>query len=820
MARRSSKEKIDFEALLANEDIRPRNVVDQMETASLNYAVKTIIDRALPDARDGLKPAQRRILYAMHDLKLWPEKSYKKSANVSGHVMAKYHPHGDTYGVMANMVNPLGIRYAPVDGQGNFGHPLDGDGPAASRYTEAKLHKLGMAMLQDVDKKVVDFQPNYSEEEEEPVVLPAALPYLLMNGATGIATGYTTEFPSHHMGESLDGAIAVIDNPEVSIHELMKYIKGPDLPTGGILVRNEELIRLYETGQGSLRYRAKIVTEINDDGNIQIIVTELPPDLRKASVDKSAGIVEKLYQLCVVDKKIPRVIDVRDESEGKEDKKTGKLLNPVRIVIELHKTAIPEVVISELYKKSALEKTKSYIMRAIVNQAPVVLSLKDTLVHFVDHRRDVVTRRVQFDLEKAKRRLHILEGFKIVFQNMDDVIHTIRNSSDPEADLIAKYNFTKEQVKAILSMPLRSLSKMEETKIDDEIQDRKDEIEMHEFILSDPEEIDTIIKTELQEMKAKFSDKRKTTILGEDELTGAINASSDEPMVSVLTSKNTLKQIPEEAFNDMLKAGTARERQEVYIQGVRCTIEDEFVLILETGEYVRATFNDLLLMDFIEDKKIVAFFALEPQTNKSIVVMTKSGLVKKSKMTSFKARSRRIAPYVTLADENDSIVRVKVSDGDEMNNTIVVATKNGIVHRFSENAFTPSNPGGKGVPCIHADVIKDGDQIVDFDIVKKDNDDSSLLVMYTKDKDNNVSMKSVSLTEFIVKGRVSKGIVGAAKNFQDEVYKIKVADEDLLIIDKKGLVHRQKFVSIPVQNRYNKPEPIDFEPLTTDFYLE
>ncbi|AEO93513.1 DNA topoisomerase II [Bacillus phage G] len=823
MARSNKKnEKIDFEELLANENIKKRNVVDQMENATLNYAVKTIIDRALPDARDGLKPSQRRILYALWDLGMLPHKPYRKSATVNGHVMGNFHPHGDTYGVMVNMTNELSIRYPVVDGQGNFGNPLDGDGAAAMRYTEARLDNLGMLMLQDVDKKVVDFQPNYSEETEEPVILPAGIPYLLINGATGIATGYTTDIPSHNLSEVIDGILNLIQNPEIDIHGLMKHIKGPDLPTGGIVVKNEDLIKLYETGRASLRYRAKMTTEINEEGNTQIVVTELPPDVRKASLEKSPGIVEKLYQLCVVDKKIPRIVDVRDESEGKKDKKTGIASDQVRIVIELHKTAIPEVIISELYKKTALEKTNGYLLRALVNQAPVILNLKEMLEIFLNHRRDVITRRVKFDLEKTKRKLHLLEGFIIVFNNMDDIIHIIRNSSDVEQDLVAKYGFSKEQVKAILAMPLRNLSKMEETKILDEIQQRKDEIEMYEFILSDQNEIDAIVKSELVEIKEKYKkDKRKTTVLCENELNNSLNMMSDESMVSILTSKNAIKQISEESLDDMLKAGAFRERTEVYIQGVKCKIDDEFVLILETGEYVRATFNDLALMDFVESKKVVAFFVLDLQdSQKNVVVMTKSGLIKKSKMSSFKARSRRIAPYIALANENDTIVGVKISDGDELNNTVVVATKNGIVHRFSENAFTPSNPGGKGVPGISASVIEEGDEIADFDVVSKNDDSTNLLVMYSRDKEGNISMKSMSMSEFITKGRVSRGIVGAAKDFSDEVYKIKVTNEDLVIIDKKGVIHKQKFVSLPIQSRYNKPERIDFEPLVTDFYLE
>lgn len=827
MAKKTAKIKKSIEDILANENIVQRDVIDEMEEASLNYAIKTIIDRALPDVRDGLKPVQRRILYAMHDLGMASNKGYRKSANVNGHVMAKFHPHGDSYGAMVNMANDLGIRYPVVDGQGNFGHPLDGDGPAAARYTEAKLDKRGEAILADVDKKVVDFQPNYSEEVEEPVVLPAGIPFLLANGATGIATGYTTEIPSHNLGEIGDGLLALIKNNEITSLELLNYIAGPDLPTGGYLIKTDDIIKLYETGQGSLKFRAKMVTEFNNEtGNNQLVITELTPDIKKAGDN---GIVKKLYDLCLDDKlrKIPGVVDIRDESTGKKDKKTGKNESSVRIVVELYKTAIPEVVMSDLYKYTSLEKTKGYILRAVVNQAPAILSLKDMLSHYLNHRRDVVYRRTEFDLDKAKAKLHIQEGFKIAFLNLDQVIDIVRNSDDAKTELMTAFKLTEIQTEKILELPLRRISKLEETKIDAEIAQLKTYIAELSEILADSTKIDDIIVDEINDFKTKFGDKRKTTVIEAlEEVTASI---ADEPMMAILTNKGVIKQIPEEAFNDMVTNRALRENKEVYIQAVKCRVSDEFVLILENGKYVKADFGDLINVNKVtEGGKIAGFFVYdEKEANKNIVVMTRKGMVKKSKMKAFRARSKRIADYIELQGNDDKIIGVKVTDGDDFN-TIVISTEKGTIHRFYERSFSATNAGGNGIGCINESVIKEeNDNIADFAVYKEGNDDNSKIILYVttnplnpKDVLGSCSMKSMSLAEFRTKGRVSKGIIGVPKNFDDKVYRIKVTDSDYKVIDEKGILHNQKFVSIPVQSRYNKPNDLTIKPFIINFFIE
>lgn len=817
------KQTIDFKTLLANEKIIVREASDEMEKAYISYAMKTIVDRALPDIRDGLKPSQRRNLYAMDVIGLSPSGGFNKSAQIAGKVMGDYHPHGDSYGVMVNLANEFSIRYPVVHGQGNFGFPMDGDGPAASRYTEAKLHYYGSLMLKDIGKNVVDFKPTYTERDIEPIVLPAAIPFLLINGASGIATGYATDIPSHNLAEVIDAVIALIKDKDINIEELMTYIKGPDLPTGGMLVNNDQIRKLYETGSGSLTYKGKIKVEENDDGSQQIVITELPPDVRKASIEKSPGLVEKIYSLYVQDKIVAGVTDVRDESSTDRDEKTGKLIgDPVRIVLDLNKTAVPSMIIASLYDKTALQKTVGYSIRAIVNQTPVILKLKDILGHFLEHRRDVTLRLQKYVLDKAQNRLHILEGLSKAFSNIDDVIDIIRTSDDAEADLMTKYLLSLDQVKAIMDMQLRKLAKLEKSKVDSEILEKQNEIAELINIINTPSEIDKIIIKELKEIKQvsldKFKDSRRTEIVDE---AGASNANeSSEPMAVILTNKGNVKTMPIDALEEMKKSGFLRERNTIFIQSLEGSMKDTFILVLETGEYVKCKFSDLLGIDFVEGKKIIALIKYEDSSDKLVNVVTKSGMIIRSKISSFSAKIKRIAPLIKLNGEDDGLVGVKISDGDE-ENIVTVATVNGIIHRFYERAFTPSNPGGKGVPCIAPDVIsKDNDRIVDFGINYGNGDDDCKLLLYIEDGDG-VGIKTMSMTDFRPKGRVSRGIVGTEfRRGTGRVHRMKVTDIDFFVLDDKGKIYNQKLVSVTPQNRYNKPNPHDFLPLITDFYLD
>ncbi|MNB93928.1 DNA gyrase subunit A [compost metagenome] len=411
--------------------------------------------------------------------------------------------------------------------------------------------------------------------------------------------------------------------------------------------------------------------------------------------------------------------------------------------------------------------------------------------------------------------MHIAEGFRKVFDDLDRVIEIIRNSQNPDKDLMTNYGLSKEQTAAVLDMKLRKLSKLEENKLDNEIAQLRAEIEKLEYILSNALEIDKIIVSDLKDIKKQFGDDRKTIVVAEGDATQNFNQS--ETMVVIVTSKNQIKQIPETAYNDMIKNGALRERNEVYTQAVRCTTSDEFIIFTNTGEYVRVGFSDLLgQLDFLDDKKISALIVVDNEDDKKqVIVATAKGMIKKSGMQAFRARARRLAPYMNLADD-DSVVSVMISDGNEKN-TIVVATNKGTIHRFYEKVFSSSNPGGNGVPCISPDVIKDGENIVDIAILSEDKDSDSLIVLYVRDGED-IYEKSMSMDEFRTKGRVSKGIVGAGVDLKGELFDIKVAENDFMIIDKKGTIHTQKFVSIPIQSRYNKPVLSEIATLVTDFF--
>lgn len=795
---------------IENETVVDKNIIPEMEEASLNYAIKTITDRAIPDAKDGLKPVLRRVLYTMHEKGLTPSHKYVKNADTVGKTMGEYHPHGDgsIYGVLVNASQPFNYRYPLIDFQGNNGN-IDGDQAAAYRYTEGRMDKKALYLLKDVDKETVNFKPNYAETTTEPIVLPALFPNLLANGVSGIATGYTTEIPSHNLREIIDAIKAQINNSEITLDQLLKYIKGPDFAIGGQLIYNDDVRKLYETGKASLRFRATFSIEENEEtGNKQIVFDSLPPDVNKPKL------VEKLYSLCIDKKSIPRVLEVRDESKGLE----------IRIVLELHKTAVPDVVVAEAFSQTPLEKTKGYIVRALVDQAPKVLTLKEIIEIYINHQREVITRRTQFDLKKAKDRLHILEGFEKILANIDDVIKIIRASNttkDASDNLKAKYNLSDVQVSKILEMPLRRLTKLEEGKILEDINEEKTKIAYLENILSAQLEVDKVLIDELNELRQNIGDARRTQVITEAELqNSAANLVSDEEMVTILTTKNTIKQIPISALEEMKKGGFLRERKEVFTQALKCTIADEFVVIFEEGEYVKVGFNDLVNgLPFVEgNKKISSIVKLEQDSEKVVVAVTQQGSIIKSPMKSFKARQKRIAPLIKLKDSNDKIIGVKISEQLE-NNVITIATDKGIVHRFFEKAFTNSNPGGNGVPCISSSIIEEGHTVVDFSINNNEEDDKLKIILYLEDS-LGIGIKSMNASEFKPKGRVSKGIVGTEFRRGDgKIHKMKVTNEDFFLIDDSGKIHNQKYVSVTPQNRYNKPTEFDFIPVTTNFYI-
>lgn len=809
MARKQTQNEI--ENMLKQETILEKDVSEEMRNSYLTYAIMTIIDRALPEIRDGLKPVQRRILYSMYNQNIKPSGSYKKSARIVGDVIGRFHPHGDTacYGAMTNLINDFDIRYPIVDGHGNFGSN-DGDGPAAMRYTEAKLHKLAMEMLQDIDNDGVEMQLNFSEDELEPEYLPTMFPYLLANGASGIATGYTTEIPSHNLNEICDGITAVIKNPNISIEELVKkYIKGPDLPSYGYLIDDDNILQLYKTGQATLKFQGKLELETNEETkNKQIVITELPPSVGKPSL------LKKLYDMYVANKE-KKVIDLRDESEG----------NGIRIVLELHKTAIPEILIDDIYQNTPISKTKSYILRAIVEQAPLLLNLKQIIEYHIEQRREVIERRTRFRLEKLQKRLNILQGFNIIIPNLKDVVKIIMDSNSPSEakdSLKVKYNLNDEQVKSILAMQLSSLTKMESNKILKELKELQLEIDDCNEILSEKQRVNKIIIDELKYLKKTYGDDRKTQIIAptlQPQNTIQVEI-PNEPMFVGLTNKNTIKTMPYTAFEKMLKNKSLKEKNNVFIQGLKCQISDTFILILSDGNYIKCDFATLTTdIAFInKNQKIVSIVLCvgsEENSKNVAVLMSKKGLVKKLYIPSFKAKLMKITQVFQM-EENDEIIACRIAD-DNDTNVITLSTSNGMLHRFFLRGFTATSQTAKSLGCINLD---DNDEIVDFDITDSAIDDNGKILLFSE-HDNKTTLKPLAVSDFLIKNRMAKGVKALTYYKKDigKVTKMAIVFNDFFLVGLNGEIILNKYNDITVMEKGEKPIDIDYSIITSKFLI-
>jgi DNA gyrase subunit A len=815
MAKKKSKSGLDVNALIGNENIINSDISDEMEESYLTYAIKTIIGRALPDVRDGLKPVHRRILYGADQGGYLPTKKHVKNAKIVGDVMGNLHPHGDgsIYEALTAMSRPWTYRYPLIDFQGNKGS-YDGDDSAAMRYTEGRLGKLALVMLRDIDNKCVNFKANYAETMDEPEVLPGSFPNLLLNGGSGIAVGYTTDIPSHQLGEVVDGIIETIKNPNIELTTLMQYIKGPDFPLGGYLVNNGAIRELYEKGKASLILKAKYVIEQNDESNnTQIVFTELPPDTNKPKL------LEKIHEICIEKKDIPRVIDVRDESKGSD----------VRVVVELHKTAVPDIVINQLYEATPLQKNSTFILRAIVNQAPKILSLKEIIEYYIEHRREVITRRSQFILDKTKFKLHIQEGLKIVTSDIKKAIKIIEESDtteDARQGLILGFGLSEAQANEVLEIKLRQLTKLNKKDIDNLINELNAEIASLENILSGQIEIDKVIIKELKDLKKEFNDERRTIIIDEQEAKKIeVVSGNNDPIALILTSKNTIKHITLKALDDMFKNGALKERTEVFTQGLKCTMSDQFILILNTGEYVKIGFSDLMgnlpIDEQAQIKAIITYNDSNP--GRFVVVMTKKGIVEKIRMSGFKARNGKVSSLIQL-EPNDEIIgaRVLQQNGDsetDDSNVITLATKEGIIHRFYFKSFKDTSAGSRGLPGIS---LGENDEVVSFDITDQNQDDNQKIITFVKFNDGTYGMKSMKLSEFKPKGRIAQGVRGVdfAKKQPGVVCDMVTCSNDFFTVDSKGNVTIYQFVKLPDYNRYNKPELIQNEVNVSKFFLE
>ena len=778
---------------LSSGKIVPVKITEEMKTSYINYAMSVIVERALPDVRDGLKPVQRRILYSMLELGNRPDRPHKKSARIVGEVMGKYHPHGDSaiYDAMVRMAQPFSYRYMLVDGHGNFGS-VDGDPPAAMRYTEARLSPLAMEMLRDIDKDTVDFYPNFDDSLEQPVVLPSKFPNLLVNGASGIAVGMATNIPPHNLGEVIDGLIALIDNPDIDIRGLMKYIKGPDFPTGSIIQGREGIREAYSTGRGRIRVRGKTQIEQLSNGKTRILITELPYQVNKARL------IEKIAEL-VRDKRVDGITDLRDESD-----KTG-----MRIVIELRRDASPHVVLNRLYKHSQLEDTFGVIMLALVDNEPKVMNLKEVLNHYLDHQKEVVLRRTRFELRKAEERAHILEGYRIALNNIDEIIAIIRAAYDDAKErLMDRFGLSERQAVAILDMQLRRLSGLEREKIDQEYAELMKTIERLKAILGDMNLVYQIIKDELTEIKEKFADPRRTKIgLSVGDLED-VDLIAEEDIVVTLTHHGYIKRLPVDTYRAQRRGGRGitalRAKTDDFVEMLFVASTHSYVLfftnkgrvyrlrgheIPEAGRNARG-FAVVNLISFEPGERIQATIPISDYNDDQYLVMaTRSGIVKKTALKEFDTNRSGGLICITLVDD-DELVGIELTDG---NSELMLVTKYGQAIRFAEEQIRPMGRTAQGVMGIRLD---DRDEVVSLAAAS---DDAELLVVTEKGYG-----KRTAISEYPLQNRAGKGVITLKKNERTgPVVGAQVVREgnEIMLLSIEGIMIRLKVAEISLQGR-------------------
>lgn len=779
--------------------ISDRGIVLEMEESYIDYAMSVIVARALPDVRDGLKPVHRRILYSMHELGLRSTSRFLKCARVVGDVLGKYHPHGDTavYDAMARMAQDFAMRYQMVDGHGNFGS-IDGDSPAAMRYTEARMQKIADAMLTDIEKDTVDFRDNYDGSQKEPSVLPAKIPYLLLNGVTGIAVGMATSIPPHNLTELIDGLIHLSDNPETSIEELTQFIKGPDFPTGGKIYDLNDIKNAYINGRGGIVMRAKAEIEDWKKDRHRIIVTEIPYQVNKSKLIVSIADLVK-------DKKITEISDLRDESN----------LKGIRIVIELKKNAYPNKVLNQLYKFTQLQTSFHMNMIALVDGIqPRLLNLKKVLEHFIDHRKVVIRRRTEYELAKAKARAHILEGLKIALDNIDEVIETIKKSETKEIAaeaLMTKFKLSDKQADAILQMRLQTLAGLERQKIIDEYNELMKLIEELEAILADPQKIVDIMKKELLEMKEKYGDERRTEIIphGLGKMTSKDTIPNTEMMV-LLSKENYIKRLAPSTFKTQHRGGKG-------VQGGTTKDEDEIKEIFHTSNH-----NDLLfftdkgkvyklpvyeipeasrtakgqpivnLLNLEKGEQVTSVLDVSKRNDKYLFMATKKGIVKKTEREQFKNIRTSGLIAINLKD-NDSLDWVKQTSGEDQ---IMLVTQNGQSIRFSEKDVRAMGRTATGVIGIR---LKGDDKVVEMNTVR---DESAELLTISE----NGFGKTTKLSEYRAQNRSGSGIKAAKVSPKTgKIVDAKIIHKDdttdLIIASKNGVVIRIKAKTVPSLGR-------------------
>ncbi|MBI5409509.1 MAG: DNA gyrase subunit A [Nitrospirae bacterium] len=771
------------------------NIEEEMKTSYLDYAMSVIVGRALPDVRDGLKPVQRRILYAMLREGLLPGKKYSKCAGVVGEVLKKYHPHGDSavYEALVRLAQDFNMRYPLVDGQGNFGS-IDGDPAAAYRYTESRLTRIAEELLVDIDKETVDFTPNFDETTEEPMVLPAKAPNLIINGSSGIAVGMATNIPPHNLGEIIDGLVMMIDKPEVTVKDLLKKIKGPDFPTGSIIHGRKGILDAYNTGRGHLKVRARVEIEPQKGDRESIIVTELPYQVNKARL------IEKIAEL-VREKKIEGLSDLRDESNREG----------IRIVMEVKRGEIPQVVLNQLYKHTPMETTFGIIMLAIVNGQPKVLNLAQMLSYFLQHRRDVIVRRTKFELRKAEEKAHILEGLKIALDNLDAIISLIRKSKNPEEaleGLMSKFPLTKIQAQAILDMKLQRLTGLEREKIIQDYMDTIKEIERLKAILASPDLVDNIIKEDLLEIKKKYADKRRTEIAEEAEELTVEDLIQEEEMVVTISRQGYIKRNPLTQYRSQRRGGKGslgmETREEDFVERLFTASTHDHVLfftnfgrlywlkVYQIPEMGRAAKGKAIvnLLQLSQYEKISAVFSIkEFKEDQFLFMATKKGVVKKTSLTAYSNPRAKGINAIKL-DEDDELIGVRLTEGTK---DINLSTRNGLSIRFNEKDVRVMGRVAHGVRGIR---LKADDEVVSVDVL---DDDTTLLTVTEKGYG-----KRTKAGEYRLQSRGGKGILTikvTPKNGKVVGVLQVTNDDEVILIASSGKLIRMKASNISTIGR-------------------
>ena len=777
------------------EKIVPRTLEEEMRSSYIDYAMSVIVARALPDVRDGLKPVHRRVLYGMHELGMSHSKPYKKSARIVGEVLGKYHPHGDTavYDSMVRMVQEFSLRYPLVDGQGNFGS-VDGDSPAAMRYTEARLARISEEMLRDLDKNTVDFIPNFDDSLQEPTVLPAYLPNLLINGASGIAVGMATNIPPHNLGEVIDGLVTLIKDPKITIEKLMKKITAPDFPTAGIIYGYSGVKDAYLTGRGRLVIRAKANIETLKSNRENIVVTELPYQVNKANL------IEKMADL-VRAGKINDISNIRDESDR----------DGMRVVIELKKDAQPAVVLNQLFVHTQMQTTFGVIMLALVNGVPKVLNLKEMLQHFLDHRMDVLVRRTKFELDAAEKRAHILEGYIIALDNIDAVIQTIKKSKDVETaknNLMKKFKLSEIQAKAILDMRLQRLTGLERQKIEDEYKETIKLIEKLKSLLKSEEKRKLVITDELQAIKKRYADERRTEIVYDYEDFSLEDIIAEEDVVVTISHSGFIKRFPVSGYRRQGRGGRgvtgAGTKDDDFIEHMFIASTHQYILfftdkgkvywlkvheIPEGGRAARGR-SILNLLQKDKEESITAFVTVkEFSEDKYLIMATENGTVKKTVLSAY-GNVRKGGIYAINLVKGDRLIEVKMTEG---NNDIVIGTRNGFAIRFNEKDVRNMGRTATGVRGVR---LGKGDKVVSLLVIKRQ---CTLLVVTNKGYG-----KRSDIQDYRTAHRGGKGVITVKTSDKNGkmIAMMEVVDSDeLVIITTKGMVIRQAVKDLRVMGR-------------------